>query len=178
MPKKDSTVVNEVLFWIYTAADIASVFLASKHEWKKRMWGRTWGSYSSYKGTIYQLKRRGAVEFVEKDGRRYLKLTPKGELEVLLAKASVKILKVWDGKWRVLIFDIPEEAKLQRDQFRGLLKKNNFKKLQQSVYVSPYPFNREAIIYLKDTGLDKFIRVLKVEEMDNDADLKKKFNLK
>ena len=32
-----------------------------------------------------------------------------GELEVLLAKVRAPKPKVWDGKWRVLVFDIPED---------------------------------------------------------------------
>ena len=124
------------------------------------------------------MRERGAIEFVKKGDRKYLKLTPKGELEVLLAKARSPKPLVWDGKWRVVVFDIPEDFKLERNRFRRLLMINNFKKLQHSVYVSPYPFNREAISYLKETGLIKFIRIMKVEEMDSDKDLKKKFNLK
>lgn len=177
MPKKNFTVVNEVLFWLHATADIASVFFASKHEWKRRMWGRTWRSYDSYKGTIYQLHKRGAIKYVEKKGRKYLRLTPKGELEVLLAKAQAPKLATWDKKWRVVIFDIPEDAKLLRNQFRALLMKNHYHKLQASVYVNPYPLNREAISYLKETGLIRFIRIMKVEEMDFDQDLKKKFGL-
>ena len=66
----------------------------------------------------------------------------------------------------------------KRNLFRSLLYKNGFLKLQHSVYISPYPFNREAVKYLKKTGLISFIRMLKVEEMDDDKDLKKKFDLK
>jgi hypothetical protein len=49
--------------------------------------------------------------------------------------------------------------------------------LQDSVYANPYPLNREAVKYLEETGLSEYIRIIKVEEMDNDRDLKKKFGL-
>ncbi|MDR3642090.1 MAG: hypothetical protein P4L74_00485 [Candidatus Doudnabacteria bacterium] len=177
MPKKDSTAVNEVLFWLYETGKLLSVIFASKHEWKRRMWNHTWGNYNNYKSTVYHMREQGLVEIVSKDGLRFLKLTSKGQMEALLAKAKVVKRAVWDKKWRVLIFDIPEDAKLQRNQFRRLLKRNEFKKLQASVYVNPYPFNREAIEYLKESGLIKYIRILKVEEMDSDADLRKMFNI-
>ena len=178
MRGKKSTLVDEVLFWLRTTGDILSVFLASKHEWKKRMLGRSFGNYNNYKATVYYLKNRGLVKFINKDGRKFLKLTEKGQMQALLAKAKIPQPIVWDKKWRVIVFDIPEGAKQQRNQFRRLLKENNFLKLQASVYISPYPFNREAVIYLKQTGLMEFIRMLKVEEMDSDVDIKKKFNLK
>ena len=83
----------------------------------------------------------------------------------------------WDGKWRMVIFDIPEEASNERDQLRRLLLLNNFCKLQASVYISPHPINREAIDYLKETGLIKYIRFARIDELDDDKDLKKKFDL-
>jgi CRISPR-associated endonuclease Cas2 len=77
----------------------------------------------------------------------------------------------------MVIFDIPENASRERDQLRRLLLLNDFKKLQASVYISPYQINREAINYLKETGLIKYIRFARVDELDDDKDLKKKFNL-
>ena len=180
MPKKESTLANVLLFSLYAAGAFGeqaiSFLLISPYQWRSRaLYGR---GYGSYKNSVYNLSRRGAIEIIDKNGKRFLKLTRKGELEVLLAKAKMPKQEKWDGKWRMFIFDIPESAKVQRNQLRSLLKKNNFKKLQASVYVNPYPLNREAVIYLKQTGLMDYIRIIKVEEMDNDKDLKKKFGLK
>ena len=76
------------------------------------------------------------------------------------------------------MFDIPEESRELRNRFRLLLKQYGFKMLQASVFISPYPLNREAIAYLKETGLIDYIRILKVEEIDDDRDLKKYFQLR
>ncbi len=180
MPKKESTLVNAVLFPLYAAGEVLSIFFASPYEWSRRLQHAQYGeSYSSYRGTIYQIKKRGLIRIVEKNGRKFLKLTKKGQLEVLLARARMPVAgKKWDGTWRLIMFDIPEAAKPQRNQLRDLLKKNNFKKFQHSVYINPYPLNREAVKYLQKTHLIDFIRIIKVEEMDNDKDLKKKFKLK
>ena len=134
--------------------------------------------YKSLRRARHHLKSRGLVEEVSIKGKKFLKLTAKGELELLLKKAGITKTKVWDGKWRMVVFDIPESAKIQRNFFRQLLKQNNFVRLQNSVFVSPYPLNREAIAYLKQSGLMEFIRLAKVEEFDADQDLKAKFELK
>jgi CRISPR-associated endonuclease Cas2 len=176
MPKKESTLVNALLFSLYAAGEVLSIFFASPYEWRRRALYGT--SYSGYKGTVYQIKKRGLIEIVEKNGRKFLRLTKKGELEVLLAKAKLPVTGKWDGKWRMVVFDIPEVAKLQRNRLRDLLKKNNFKKLQESVYINPHPLNREAVKYLQETALINYIRIIKVEEMDNDKDLKQKFGLR
>jgi phenylacetic acid degradation operon negative regulatory protein len=83
----------------------------------------------------------------------------------------------WDKNWRLIIFDIPETSREKRDELRWLLKKNHFIKLQSSVFISPYSLNREAIAYLKQTGLINYIRILKVSEIDDDKYLIKKFGL-
>ena len=114
----------------------------------------------------------------DKNSKRFIKLTQNGQIEALLAKAKlVQKPKIWDGKWRLIVFDIPESSREKRDLLRMLLKKNNFYKLQASVFISPYPLNREAIQYLRETKLNEFIRILKVEEIDDDRDLKRHFGL-
>lgn len=176
MPKKESTLVNALLLAAYAAGGVLSVIFVPPYERGRRMLYGNY-NYDSYRNTVNHLKRRGLVSVGEKEYGKFIKLTKKGELEALLAKAKLPQKGKWDGKWRIIIFDIPEYAKLQRNQLRRLLKKNNFRKLQASVYASPYALNREAIMYLQETKLINFIRILKVEEMDNDKDLKKKFGL-
>jgi len=130
-----------------------------------------------YLEALWHLQKQGNVKVISKAGERFITLTHKGQLEKLLRLAGVQKTARWDGKWRILMFDIPESCHTDRDSFRRLLKKNNFAILQGSVFVSPYPLNREAVKYLEGSGLMQYIRIMKVEEMDNDADLKKQFGL-
>ncbi len=130
-----------------------------------------------YLEALWRMQRAGYLKIVENNKQKFIKLTGKGQLEKLLQKTRIDRSADWDGKWRVLVFDIPEDFHLKRDSFRALLKRNGFKKLQGSVFVSPYPLNREAIRYLKDSGLKMFIRIMKVEEMDDDSDLREKFGV-
>jgi CRISPR-associated endonuclease Cas2 len=154
--------------------DVPIIPLESPYEFLKRKKKKDL-LYKRYQQEIWKMRRKGYLNVVEKNSIKFIKLTEKGQLEQLLQKANVKKERSWDGKWRVLIFDIPEDSRLKRNQFRSLLKRNNFTKLQASVFVSPYALNREALIYLKETGLMRYIRILKVEEIDDDEDLKRKF---
>ena len=176
MKKKDFTLSGKILMSLLMAGDM---FLMSKGELLRRIGhGEILGNGKSMMDVAYYLARKGLVKYVDKNNQRFMKLTKKGELQALLAKAKILDKPAsWDDKWRVVVFDIPEESFQKRDFFRGLLKKNGFKLLQASVYISPYPLNREAIKYLKETKIIEYIRILKVEEMDNDVGLKKKFNL-
>ncbi len=135
-------------------------------------------SNREFRQAVSRLQARKLLAITEKNNQKFIRLTDRGQLEALLLKAKLDNQKPWDGRWRLFIFDIPEASKDKRDSLRSLLKKNNFCKLQASVYVSPYPLNREAISYLNQSGLRDYLRILKIEEMDNDEELLKKFGLK
>ncbi len=156
------------------------MLLVTPREMKKRgMRGNPLGDLSRSLDIVYYLSRKGFIKIVDKNNERFLKLTNKGQLEALLAKARLREKpQEWDGKWRLIIFDIPEESRQKRNHFRWLLKHNGFYQLQASVFINPYPLNREAVEYLRETGLMHYIRILKVDEMDEDKDLRKHFGLK
>ena len=148
---------------------------SSKNDWKPTA---DLNSYERYRQTVYYLRRKGLVAIrTTVSGKRFLELTKKGELELLMAQAWLNSPTVWDGKWRIILFDIPVDANHKRDKLRRILLANGFAKLQASIYISPYPLNRLAIQYLKTTGLIDFIRIGRLEELDDDSDLRKKFNL-
>ncbi len=147
------------------------------YQWRaKALYGKRF-KYNTYRNILYGLRKRGLIKLVDKNNQRFIKLTGKGQLEALLAKVYYPLVAPWDGKWRIIMFDIPEESHAQRDKLRWLLKKQKFYYLQASVYISPHALNREAIQYLKESKLINYIRIIKVEEMDNDKDLKKYFKL-
>lgn len=76
---------------------------------------------------------------------------PKGKRVVLSAKGERRLAqldlrqyqwscpKVWDRKWRIIVFDVPELTKVNRNMLRLELKRRHFYQLQRSVFVTPYP---------------------------------------
>lgn len=79
------------------------------------------------------MKRLRQAGYIEKniDGDKVvLKLT-------LLGKEALgRETGEWDGKWRVVIFDIPENKRVIRDLFRRRLKEWGFKNWQKSVWIT------------------------------------------
>ena len=149
--------------------------LEDKHAWTKRLRGI---NKTQFDRGVRHLANRGLITISKKNNQRFFILTKDGQLEILLKKAKIKQKQHWDGKWRLIMFDIPEGAKDKREFFRKLLKSNGFFKLQASVYINPHSLNNSAIAYLKETGLMDYIRILRVDKMDHDGVLKKHFNLK
>ena len=167
-------IVNAILLALQELGRIAPRPFESKHGWHKRVKGI---DKPQFERGIRHMETRGLVKVISQNGFRFIALTQSGELQALLYKAKIIKKQNWDGKWRLILFDIPEEAKDKRELFRKLLKANGFFKLQASVYISPYSLNNSAIDYLKETKLLDYIRVLRVDKMDYDMALKKHFRL-
>jgi len=149
----------------------------------KRMWREERGIPEPkrwrYNRAIRYLERFGQIKVVPRGDKHFVELTKKGKLKVFLEKIHLDIrdLQKWDGKWRLVIWDIPESSRRQRNQIRYFLKKLGFFRLQQSVFITPYPLPQSAVNYLKTSGLIEFMRFLRVDKIDDDAKLKKHFGL-
>src|SRR3989344_7059632 len=144
--KKLVTITHNILFALKELGELLPRDFETPYAHARRTSGL---SYKTYYNSVRQLEGQGDVKLVykkDKQGEKkiYIQLTPKGNLKVLLAKAKIQKQQKWDGKWRLVIFDIPENKRELRDKFRTLLKKNNFYKLQHSVFFHPYSFNIKA----------------------------------
>ena len=126
---------------------------------------------------INRLKRQGYLRKTEKGWE----LTPKGRIEIIKIILWKKLNnKKWDGKWRVIIFDIPEMSRRDRDFLRRELKWIGFIELQKSVWIFPFDTEKEIMALLKLWKLEFLgdIRFLVVEKITEEKELKKHFNLK
>jgi len=113
------------------------------------------------------------------DGSYTLLLTDKGKLKALTYHfQEMKIKKDnWDGKWRIVIFDIPEKLRQGRDALRDKLKNLGFYELQKSVFVFPYECKNEIEFIIEFFNLKKYVRFGVLELIDNEFHLKKIFKL-
>ncbi len=62
----------------------------------------------------------------------------------------------------LLIYDIPEGKKKERDWFRRQLKSFDFIMIQRSVWVGPSPLPSGFLDYLKKIGLEKEFKTFKL----------------
>ncbi len=118
---------------------------------------------------IYHLERFG---YVSKTG-----LTAKGLLKIFKSKKADNELKKWDKKWRVVIFDIPEEQRVLRNRFRFFLNNFGFKLLQNSIWINPYADFDEVQKITKNLKIEQYVVLMVVDKISNDLLFKKKFDL-
>lgn len=115
--------------------------------------------------TIRQsIKRLQKLGFVEKVGIKYI-LSKKGRklADYILARKK-NLESKWDGKFRVVIFDIPENQSQVRDWLRRELYMLNYRKLQKSVFIGKHPLPKDLIEDIKKQKIGNFVNYLLVEK--------------
>ena len=128
---------------------------------------------------LHILKMRKLIKIVQKaDGERAL-ITPEGKTRAqkfILDGLEIKKPKRWDGKWRLVIYDIPEPRKKIRDSFRQHLKRLGFSEFQKSVCAIPYPCEEEVAALVNLMNLKDNARYLETR-LSNDRDLRNEFSI-
>jgi DNA-binding transcriptional regulator PaaX len=147
----------------------------------------TWFSGGSFqekqvRDAFSYLRRRGFIVVEKNNHQTYIHLTHEGEKHAgkfQINKISIAIPKRWDGVWRIIIFDIPEKLKVKREAFRGKLRELGFYPLQKSIWVYPYPCEKEIMLLREFFSLEsQHIRVLEVQKLEEDKFLKDAFRMK
>jgi len=149
------------------------IFKEVSKEWQKindrKLWLEIRGLYKS------KLLRKEECA----DGSFTFVLTDKGKIRAMnyhFEKMKIE-RKDWDGKWRIVVFDIPEKIRRGRDILRDKLGRLGFFELQKSVFVFPYQCEDEINFIIEYFNLRRYVRFGVLEKIDNDLHLKKIFKL-
>lgn len=126
---------------------------------------------------LRRLERRNLVGARRRGRSDEWFLTPEGErsLQRLQAKMRYVTPRRWDGKWRLVIFDVPERIRGRRNFLRKELSDFGFHQLQKSVWVMPYPLPAAFSEFIGELELGKHLRVLTAERITTDEDLRSIF---
>ena len=118
---------------------------------------------------ISRLKKRGLIRISEKEK---IILTNEGKELVAYIKNRYNILsKEWDGKLRIVIFDIPEDEKRFRGWFRQELSLLLFRPLQKSVYIGKYPLPDDLYQDLIKNDFLKYIYTFTINKSNRQKEI-------
>ena len=116
----------------------------------------------SFYNTISKLKKEGYI--LSENGR--FKLSPPGRKYIQKKINSLKqfsfIFPEVAPKNLIVMYDIPENKKAEREWFRFHLIKFGYEMIQKSVWVGPSPLPEEFISYIKHLHLEKNIKTLRL----------------
>ena len=131
---------------------------------------------------LYRLRDKKFITFSKTAGRRpIVHLTTGGKTEItkiILRQYKISETVIWDGKWRVVIFDIREKRRKVRQRLRVLLTGAGMVRLQDSVWVHPYPCDEFVALVRANlgSGTGELLYFI-AEGLESDRHLREHFNL-
>lgn len=118
---------------------------------------------TSLSQALKRLRERGLIDFVD-DQKLAYRLTDNGK-QAAVWESVKNDNKKWDGKWRIVIFDVPEKRRTERDLLRENLKKWGFIAWQQSVWVTKKDCLKPLSNFIKSVGISDWVIVLESDKV-------------
>ena len=152
--------------------DLASMLISyrgrSLHSDLRKVLEPIGGSFSgvTLSKTLDILEERELIERVSGGWR----ISKKGK-ERILPKLPERMKGTWDGKWRVVVFDIEETNRKIRYLVRSHLKALGCGMMQYSVWISPYNIDKFLLELKTDFNLGNGLRWFTCTEIDDEKDL-------
>lgn len=119
--------------------------------------------------SIKNLIGAGYAEVHDSDNQSYVKITKKGKTKlnsIRLLGDDTLVSTAWDGLWRIIILDIEEDRKSERESLRYLLKKANFVCIKNTVWISPFPYEHLFNNIKKDLNLTTELMIIVTDKLD------------
>lgn len=119
--------------------------------------------------SLKNLSTSGLLDCFQSDRQPFFRLSEEGRKKInsnALDDNTAIISKNWDGNWRIIILDLPEERKNEREALRYLLKKAGFACVKNSVWISIYPYENLFINIKKDLQLSTEMIIIVTNKID------------
>lgn len=132
------------------------------------------------KKAVIDLKKQNLInKKKDYEGSILVSLNEKGILRAInykFRRLNYKKEK-WDGKWRMIAFDIPREFQKGRKALVYRLKTGGFYELQESIFLYPYDCKKEVDDLLELFKLKKYVRFGLLDFIDNEEKIKLRFKI-
>ncbi|MBL8121606.1 hypothetical protein JNM87_02570 [Candidatus Saccharibacteria bacterium] len=117
-------------------------------------------------------------KLLAKNYQNGLEITTLGRLRLKrmnYEKLTIPTPEVWDGQWRLVMFDIPENKRHTRRIFTTKLRLLGYKYLQQSVWVHPFESKQEIIAVCEKLEISQYVTYIVTAHIDHESVLIDRF---
>ncbi|MBI5798998.1 MAG: hypothetical protein HZB10_03630 [Candidatus Yonathbacteria bacterium] len=150
-------------------AQVAKLFQATKSKDKYR-----------FDRAMNGLRRKKFIRVYQKGGQDVVEITREGKRKVLeynIDEMELKRPRRWNGKWHIIIFDIPESKKNARYALNRKVREFGLYPLQKSVLVSPYLCRNEIDFIGEFFGVRDHIIYITADEIEGAEKVKRHFGV-
>lgn len=118
---------------------------------------------------VTELRRQQLVEVSRADGIFTVQLSVKGIHRLQRAEIgelTIATPSAWDGRWRMVIFDLPRTHAQQRYVLTSQLRRLGFAMLRDSTWLHPYPCFDVVDSIVRYCGVARAITTAEVASLD------------
>lgn len=158
------------------------IFAGRKIDWENFLDEDKWQKFDErrLRWRLKQMRRSKLIKIYVSGDRYVVQITTKGRKRLLqyrLRDLQISTPRRWDGRWRIVAYDIPNTKSHARDMIRETLKRLGFLQLQRSVYLFPYPCG-DAIEFLREVyRIGEHTTLLTVGYLEGEGAYKEYFGL-
>ncbi len=182
MAKEENPTTKAVLSLLAVGAIIGIAVIAPGVPGAIMKLGRQFKKYERkrLRQIVKRLARQEVISFKQEGEETIVKITEKGKKKILrfdIDNLQIKEPDIWDGKWRVVLFDVPETKKLAREVLRRKLKELRFYQFQKSAFI--YPFEcRDVIDFIRATyEIGDFVKYIETKDLEEEEFFRDWFGL-
>lgn len=176
-------IINDILSWLVVGGMVAVaatspyfLYNVLRSFQKRKQYNK-----QSVANAFYRLRKEGAILFQKHNNQLYISLTREGKKKAgkfQVDSLNIQRPKKWDGKWRIIIFDISERHKIKREVLRGFLRRLQFYMLQESVWIHAFSCKHEIGLLKDFFGFtSQEVQLIVAEEVENSDFLRTKFKI-
>jgi DNA-binding PadR family transcriptional regulator len=136
---------------------------------------------TSLQRAVHALEKDRVIQTTRRsDGTFQVTLTPCGKKmaqQLYLDELTLEHSVVWDGKWRIVMYDVPETSRDFRLQLCHTLKSLGFYELQRSVLVYPFECRKEIDMVTRTYGAEQYVRYVEASYIGDELELRAHFHL-
>lgn len=134
---------------------------------------REWDKFNlpRLKFILKRLHRQKIIQIAQENNYSIVKLTEKGNLRILkykLEEMTIQKTQKWDGRWRMVLYDIKKFKRREQEAIRRILNRLKFLQLQKSVYLTPYQCEKEIIFLREYFGVGTEVLYVIVQKIENE----------
>ncbi|WP_227939324.1 phenylacetic acid degradation operon negative regulatory protein PaaX [Alkalihalobacillus deserti] len=113
----------------------------------------------SVRAAISRMNKQGWIQSKRVGNKSFYSLTDIGKAR--MEEAAERIYKIkphsWDGKWRILMYNIPEEIRNVRDELRQELIWSGFGSMSTSCWLSPNPLEKQVYGLIEKYEIKEYV---------------------